>query len=62
MYSKCCGEAVVALQDGHTYERAAITAWLAHHNTSPYTNEPLASKTLHPNHLARQMISNFFGP
>lgn len=50
------------MQDGHTYEKSAISAWLANHNTSPLTNEPLANKQLQPNHLARQLISAFFGP
>ena len=49
------------VQDGHTYERAEIETWLALHSTSPLTNEPMKSKQLHPNHMARQMISAFFG-
>lgn len=35
--------------DGHTYERAAILAWLLKSATSPMTGEPLASTVLFPN-------------
>ena len=47
------------VQDGHTYERAAIEAWLKAHDTSPLTNEPMPSKQLQTNHFARQMIALF---
>jgi len=35
----------VICDDGHTYERSAITQWLTNHDTSPITNLPLANKT-----------------
>ena len=31
----------VVANDGHSYERAAIAHWLATHNTSPQTREPM---------------------
>ena len=43
--------------DGHSYERAAIEAWLAAHNTSPITNEALANMTLTPNTTVRKLIT-----
>ncbi len=39
----------VMAADGHTYERAAIEAWLARSDRSPMTNELLPSKVLVPN-------------
>jgi hypothetical protein len=36
----------VVAADGHTYERAAIKAWLSSHNTSPMTNMRLSNKTV----------------
>jgi hypothetical protein len=36
----------VATADGHIYEYAAISRWLAHHDTSPVTNAVLAHKAL----------------
>lgn len=48
---------VVLLADSHTYERAAIVAWLAEHNTSPVTGQPLDSKEVVPNHTLRSLIS-----
>ena len=47
----------VVTLDGHTYERAAIEAWLEQHNTSPLTNEPLENKQLIPNMLVKQQMS-----
>ena len=44
-------------QDGFTYERSAISAWLEKHDTSPLTTETLSSRKLRPNHLAKQVIS-----
>ncbi|KAK9808675.1 hypothetical protein WJX72_001764 [[Myrmecia] bisecta] len=46
----------VAATDGHTYQRSAIEAWLATHDTSPVTHEPLKSKALTPNLLLRSMV------
>lgn len=47
-------------EDGHTYERAAITAWLAAHgNTSLNTHEKLSDKKgLVPNHALRNIIAS----
>ncbi len=45
--------------DGHTYERAAIESWLKNHDTSPLTNEKLASKILIPNHQLKSLIAEF---
>lgn len=49
----------VVAADGHTYERAAIEAWLETHNTSPMTREPLAHKNVVPNVALRTMIVDF---
>jgi hypothetical protein len=43
----------VTCVDGHTYERSAITTWLAQHDTSPATNRRLSSRELRPNFVAR---------
>jgi U-box domain len=43
--------------DGHTYSRAAITAWLdANGAVSPLTSQPLARSELIPNHALRNTI------
>lgn len=39
---------VLLLADQHTYERAAITAWMDKDATSPVTGQPLASKDVVP--------------
>lgn len=49
----------VMLSDGHSYERAAIEAWLQCHDTSPVTNEDLQHKMVTPNHALRNAIQNF---
>ena len=49
----------VIISDGQTFERASIDAWLRRNNTSPITNEPLASKTLTPNVALRSMIQDY---
>ena len=49
----------VICTDGHTYERATIQEWLSHHNTSPKTNEELASKALIQNHNLRAAIAEW---
>ena len=47
----------VMAADGNTYEREAITAWLARgRHTSPITNEDLPSLSLTPNHILRSMV------
>ena len=46
-------------QDGHTYERAAITAWLQKNGTSPMTRESMTIDSLRPNHTVKKMIDEF---
>jgi len=46
----------VCTVDGYTFERDAIEKWLSTNDTSPLTGLRLASKTLVPNHLLRQML------
>lgn len=46
----------VMTEDGNTYEREAIEAWLRTRNTSPLTNMPLTSKKLIPNITLRKLI------
>ncbi|CAF1639429.1 unnamed protein product, partial [Rotaria sp. Silwood1] len=46
-------------QDGHTYERDAITVWLTEHGTSPMTREPMAIDSLRPNHAVKKLIDEF---
>ena len=43
--------------DGQTYERSAIVSWLAMHDTSPMTGEPLVSHELIPNVMARSLAA-----
>lgn len=44
--------------DGHSYERDAITAWLAAGNAvSPVTAQPLSHAMLVPNHTLRSIIA-----
>ena len=45
----------VMAMDGHTYERAAISAWLSRKTTSPMTGEALETRVV-PNHLVRRQI------
>ena len=47
---------VLCTGDGQTYERSAITEWLAASDTSPVTGHPLASRDLLPNHALRSII------
>ncbi len=46
----------VVTADGHTYERAAIEAWLEQHDTSPLTNERLPHRQVVPNMLVRAQL------
>lgn len=54
-------EPVVA-SDGFTYEKQAITKWLAkaEMHKSPMTGDSLSSAQLVPNHLVRAMIVDYF--
>jgi hypothetical protein len=47
----------VLAEDGHTYERSAITRWFSTGNTrSPVTNEELDGKKLVSNHVIRKVV------
>jgi len=46
----------VLCADGHTYERAAIAAWLAAHGASPHDGASLANRELTPNHALRNLL------
>src|ERR1700722_19151793 len=49
----------VIAQDGHTYERKAITDWLQQNGSSPITQESMDVSTLRTNHVVRKMIDEF---
>jgi hypothetical protein len=42
--------------DSHTYKRAAITAWLEQHSTSPLTGQPADPSTSMSNHVLRSLL------
>lgn len=46
-------------EDGHTYERDAITDWLRKNSTSPLTREPMVIDSLRPNHIVKKIIDDF---
>jgi U-box domain len=47
----------VLAEDGHTYERSAITRWFGTGNTrSPVTNEELEGKRLVANHVIKKIV------
>ena len=48
-------EPVIAA-DGHTYEQAAMKAWLQQHTTSPVTGNDLPHTRLVPNFLVKNLI------
>jgi len=50
----------VIAQDGHTYEREAITQWFAMNDRSPKTNAVISSTALIPNIALRNTIQEFF--
>lgn len=47
----------VIAQDGHTYERSAITEWLNENGTSPMTREKISNALL-TNHTLRSQMAN----
>ena len=49
----------VIAADGFTYERAAITDWLEHKDTSPITGAALANTTLTPNRAVKKIAEWF---
>lgn len=57
--SHCVCHTVFA-DDGHTYERSQIEAWLRDNDRSPLTNLRLPSKRLTPNHVLRSAIATWF--
>ena len=48
----------VIAADGHTYEKAAIAAWLEQRHTSPVTQAPLPHLRLVPNLLIKGAIAS----
>ncbi|CAF2993638.1 unnamed protein product [Rotaria sp. Silwood2] len=42
--------------DGHTYERKAITEWLTKNGTSPITRQPMSVDSLKTNYTVKKMI------
>ncbi|CAF1140225.1 unnamed protein product [Rotaria sordida] len=42
--------------DGHTYERKAVTEWLTRNGTSPITRQPMNIDSLKPNYTVKKMI------
>jgi hypothetical protein len=51
----------VLTEDGHTYERSAITDWLIPGRmTSPLTGKRLPSRHLTPNHALRKSIEQWY--
>jgi hypothetical protein len=49
----------VLASDGHSYERASITKWLATKSTSPVTGEQLDKGMLVPNHQLRSEMESW---
>jgi hypothetical protein len=45
--------------DGHTYERTAITEWLAKQNISPLTRQTMTLADIHPNFALRGAIERW---
>ena len=51
-------EEPVIAEDGHTYEREAIAAWLSGSQTSPLTRARIATQLI-PNRMAKSMIGRW---
>ena len=49
----------VIAEDGHTYERKAITEWITQHGKSPITKKPLSTDRLTPNHAIKDAVEAF---
>jgi len=49
----------VLAEDGHTYEREAITQWIQNNGRSPLTDQPLSLQRLYPNHAIQKLIDRF---
>lgn len=52
----------VTTSDGFTYERSAVSKWLADHDRSPMTNLPLETKDVVPNHALAAAIKAWRAP
>ena len=48
----------VIAADGHTYEKEAVNLHLQRHDTSPVSQEQLASKRVVPNHIIKALINH----
>jgi len=46
----------VICPDGYTYEKTAITTWLASHNTSPMTRQRMTTANMIQNRLVKEEI------
>ncbi len=46
----------VVCADGYAYERVALEAWLAGHDTSPMTGAPLPHKHMVPCQIVRELV------
>eukprot|EP01047_Picozoa_sp_COSAG01_P096564 COSAG01_NODE_27044_length_696_cov_0.993300_1_plen_207_part_01 len=51
----------VCAADGHSYERTAIETWFRTKQTSPMTNDAMASTVLTPNRLLKSQIGEWQG-
>lgn len=49
----------VIAADGHSYERAALEAWLAHNDISPVTGQSLPHKRIVGNMLVKSAIMTY---
>jgi hypothetical protein len=49
----------VIAEDGNTYEREAITAWIIQHRTSPITKKSLSIDRLTPNRALKDTVEAF---
>ena len=49
----------VIAADGHSYERAALEAWLAYNDISPVTGQPLPHKRIVGNMLVKSAIMTY---
>jgi len=49
----------VIAEDGHTYERVAIVAWVEGHGTSPITRDPLDKNILITNRVLKSQIEQY---
>lgn len=49
----------VMAEDGHTYERNAIEAWIQKNGTSPITGKPISLKNLISNYAIKKIIDRF---